>query len=89
MVSWNNLDTLASYKELEAVQSVNLAEVMTGENGAERVKKYSIKKQHVMPIALKGTYVTCNIPFKILLHVTEPMATPMENSNKKNVTTVS
>ena len=42
MVTWNNLDTLASWKELEAIEKVNLAEVMSGENGAERVKKYSV-----------------------------------------------
>ena len=42
MVSWNNLDTLASYAELEKEEKVNLAEVMSGENGAERVKKYSV-----------------------------------------------
>ena len=38
MVTWNNLDTLASFKELEAKKKVQLAEVMSGENGAERVK---------------------------------------------------
>ena len=42
MVTWNNLDTLKSYAELEKVARVNLAEAMSGENGAERVKKYSI-----------------------------------------------
>lgn len=42
MVTWSNLDTLASYKELPEVKKVDLAEVMSGENGAERVKKYSI-----------------------------------------------
>jgi len=42
MVVWNNLDTLASYKELSEAKPVNLAEAMTGENGAERVKKYSV-----------------------------------------------
>ena len=42
MITWNNLDTLASYKELSDVKRVNLAEVMSGENGAERVKKYSV-----------------------------------------------
>ena len=42
MVSWKNLDTLASYKELLEVEKVNLAEVMSGENGAERVKNYSV-----------------------------------------------
>ena len=42
MVTWNNLDTLASYQELEDVSRVNLAEVMSGENGATRVKNYSV-----------------------------------------------
>mgnify|MGYP000012443073 CR=1 FL=1 len=42
MITWNNLDTLASFKELEGVKKVNLAEVMAGENGAERVKNYSV-----------------------------------------------
>ena len=42
MISWKNLDTLASYQELLNVEKVNLAEVMTGENGAERVKNYSV-----------------------------------------------
>lgn len=42
MITWSNLDTLASYKELTETESVNLAEVMSGENGAERVKKYSV-----------------------------------------------
>ena len=42
MVTWNNLDTLASYKELQEAGKVQLAEAMSGENGAERVKKYSV-----------------------------------------------
>ena len=42
MVSWKNFDTLSSYEELMNVTPVNLVEVMTGENGAERVKKYSV-----------------------------------------------
>ena len=42
MVSWKNMDTLASYQALAAAQKVNLAAVMAGENGAERVKNYSV-----------------------------------------------
>ncbi len=42
MITWKNLDTLASYQELEKVARVNIAEAMTGENGAERVKNYSV-----------------------------------------------
>lgn len=42
MINWNNMDTLASYQELLTAGQVNLAQVMAGESGAERVKKYSI-----------------------------------------------
>ncbi len=43
MVSWNNMDTLASYQALAASDKrVNVAEVMAGENGADRAKRYSV-----------------------------------------------
>ncbi|MDO5344581.1 MAG: glucose-6-phosphate isomerase [Lachnospiraceae bacterium] len=42
MVTWNNLDTLASFQELSKTERVCLAEVMSGEQGAERVKNYSV-----------------------------------------------
>ena len=42
MITWNNLDTLASYQELLGLERVNVAAAMTGEAGAERVKKYSV-----------------------------------------------
>lgn len=42
MISWNNLDTVSAYQELQKAAPVNLAEVMAGENGAARVKKYSV-----------------------------------------------
>ena len=42
MLNWKNLDTLASYEELKKVEPANVAEAMSGENGAERVKNYSI-----------------------------------------------
>lgn len=42
MINWNNLDTLASYQELVNMKKVDLVEAMTGENGAERVKNYSV-----------------------------------------------
>ena len=41
MVTWNNLDTLASYEKLTKTSPVKLAEVMSGDNGATRVEKYS------------------------------------------------
>ena len=42
MITWKNMDTLASYQELLSAQKLNLAAAMSGENGAERVKKYSV-----------------------------------------------
>ncbi len=42
MLNWKNLDELASFQELASLEKVNLPEVMAGENGAERVKKYSV-----------------------------------------------
>ena len=42
MITWNNLDTLDSYQELSNAARVSLAEVMSGDNGADRVKKYSV-----------------------------------------------
>ncbi len=41
MITWNNMDTLAAYQELVAAEKLNLAAAMTGENGAERVKRYT------------------------------------------------
>mgnify|MGYP001008278121 FL=1 len=38
MITWNNLDKLTSYQELAKTNKVKLAEVMSGENGAKRVK---------------------------------------------------
>ena len=42
MISWNNMDTLASYQALMSAEKVNLAAAMTGENGAKRVRNYSV-----------------------------------------------
>lgn len=42
MIAWNNMDTLVSYQKLQKVEPVNLAAAMAGENGAARVKAYSV-----------------------------------------------
>lgn len=42
MITWKNLDTISAYQELQKTAPVNLAEAMAGENGADRVKKYSV-----------------------------------------------
>ena len=62
MIAWNNLDKLASYQELLNVERVNLAEAMTGENGAERVKKYSVP----MAAGLAFNYGAKSVDDKVL-----------------------
>ena len=42
MITWKNMDTLAAYQELLNVEPLNLAAAMSGENGAQRVKNYSV-----------------------------------------------
>ena len=42
MINWNNLDTIQAYQELSKVAPAKLTEVMAGENGAERVKNYTV-----------------------------------------------
>ena len=42
MIAWKNMDTLAAYQELQNVERLDLRAAMSGENGAERVKKYSV-----------------------------------------------
>ena len=41
-IQWNNFDTLESYKALQSVAPVDLAAVVSGESGAERVAKYCV-----------------------------------------------
>ena len=42
MIAWKNMDTLTAYQELQNVERLDLRTAMSGENGAERVKKYSV-----------------------------------------------
>ena len=42
MIAWKNLDTLSSFHQLEEDEKVNLAAVMAGESGTQRVKGYSV-----------------------------------------------
>lgn len=42
MVAWKNMDTLAAYKAMQDAPKVDLAAAMSGENGAQRVRKYSV-----------------------------------------------
>ncbi len=62
MINWKNFDSLASYKEIADVERVNLAEAMTGENGAERVKNYSVP----MAAGLAYNYAAKQVDKKVL-----------------------
>ena len=42
MAEWKNLDKLAAFNDLKNAKAVKLKEVMAGDNGAKRVKEYSI-----------------------------------------------
>ncbi len=42
MIEWKNLDTLKSYEDLKNVKKIDLVSAMSGANGAERVKKYTV-----------------------------------------------
>lgn len=62
MINWKNFDSLASYKEIADVERVSLAEAMTGENGAERVKNYSVP----MAAGLAYNYAAKQVDEKVL-----------------------
>ena len=42
MITWKNMDALASYQELLEAKRVDLVTAMSGESGAERVKGYTV-----------------------------------------------
>ena len=42
MIAWKNMDTLTAYQALNQAQKVDLAAAMAGENGAQRVKRYTV-----------------------------------------------
>ncbi len=62
MVDWKNLDTLKSYNELKNVDHVDLVSAMSGDNGANRVKNYSIK----MAAGLSYNYAAKEVDDSIL-----------------------
>ena len=42
MTAWNNMDTLAAYQALKKAPKVNLKAAMSGEEGAQRVRRYTV-----------------------------------------------
>ena len=43
MINWKNMTSLEAYAKLQGLEKVKLAEAMSGENGARRVRNYSVK----------------------------------------------
>ena len=43
MINWKNMDQLEAYQALEKLERIDLAARMSGENGADRVRSYSVK----------------------------------------------
>lgn len=62
MMNWKNLDTLQSYAALQQVPRVDLKAAMTGENGAGRVKKYTVP----MAAGLQYDYAAKAVDEKVL-----------------------
>ncbi len=72
MITWNNLDTVKAYEALKGAAKVNLAEVMSGENGAARVKKYSVPMAEGMAFNYAAKQVDDNV-LSILADLAEEM----------------
>ncbi len=62
-ISWENLDKLESYKKLQSLKgAVNIADALSGEKGAERVKGFSVK----MAEGLVYNYAAKQVDDKVL-----------------------
>ncbi len=62
MITWNNLDTSGAYDELSKIPVVNLVEAMSGADGGERVKKYTVP----MAAGLSYNYAAKQVDDKVL-----------------------
>ena len=67
MAEWKNFDTLNSYKTLSAIEPVSIKDELTGENGAERVAKYSVE----MAAGLKYNFAAKAVDDNILSALAE------------------
>ena len=72
MITWNNLDTVKAYEALKNTAKPNLAEVMAGENGAARVKKYSVPMAEGMAYNYAAKQVDDNV-LSVLADLAEEM----------------
>ena len=77
-MEWKNFDLLESYKKLEAMkETVNVKELMSGENGAKRVKEYQIP----MASGMTYCYAAKQVDDK-LLEVLQELADEAELADK-------
>lgn len=68
MISWENLDTLSSYKKLQSLKNaVSLKSVLAGDAGASRVKTYSVP----MAAGLSFNYASRQVNEQILQVLSE------------------
>ncbi|MCR4787095.1 MAG: glucose-6-phosphate isomerase [Lachnospiraceae bacterium] len=77
MISWNNLDKLEAFKELKSFKEVDLRDVLAGNEGAARVKKYSVP----MAEGLSFNYAAKKVDDEILKGL-EKLATEAQLSEK-------
>ena len=59
MITWNNLDTLTSFKELENVERVDLVKAMAGENGAERITAFRWQRDLLITMLQSRLTIKC------------------------------
>ena len=67
MIKWENLDTLTAYKELVDAEKVNIKAELSGENGASRVKRYTVP----LGAGLEFNYASCPVNNIILDRLAE------------------
>jgi len=72
MITWNNLDTVKAYEALKNTAKPNLAEVMAGDAGAARVKKYSVPMAEGMAYNYAAKQVDDNV-LSVLADLAEEM----------------
>ncbi len=77
MATWNNLNKLSAFEELSNVKRVNLVDEIAGENGANRVKNYSIPMAEGLVYNYSAKEVDDNV-----LSVLEKLAKEAELADK-------
>lgn len=79
MITWNNLDTLESFKELSKVGRVDIKEAMSGDNGAKRVKEYNIPMAEGFTYNFAAKQVDADVLEALAKPSTNDTAVPISN----------